>query len=137
MNHMINEERVKELYRMAVYDAYEDVKCQQTGKYYISDYVGKEMIKSFFTGTIAFVLLVVLWGIGDVSALIAFSNNADVMDLVIHIIMLYAGFMAIYLFVTAVVYRIRYDKRRKELHQYVRHAKKVQEMYRREDKLKA
>lgn len=134
---MINEERVKELYRMAVYDAYEDVKCQQTGKYYISDYVGKEMIKSFFTGTIAFILLVILWGIGDVSALIAFINNADVMDLVIHIIMLYAGFMASYLFATAVVYRIRYDKRRKELHQYVRHAKKVQEMYRREDKLKA
>ena len=49
MNHMINEDRVKELYRMAVYDAYEDEKCQQTGKYYISDYVGKEMIKSFFT----------------------------------------------------------------------------------------
>lgn len=47
MNHMINEDRVKELYRMAVYDAYEDEKCQQTGKYYISDYVGKEMIKSF------------------------------------------------------------------------------------------
>ena len=78
---MINEDRVKELYRMAVYDAYEDEKCQQTGKYYISDYVGKEMIKSFFTGTIAFILLVILWGIGDVSALIAFINNADVTDL--------------------------------------------------------
>ena len=100
---MINEDRVKELYRMAVYDAYEDEKCQQTGKYYISDYVGKEMIKSFFTGTIAFILLVILWGIGDVSALIAFINNADVTDLLIHVIMLYIGFMAAYLFVTAVV----------------------------------
>ena len=119
---MINEDRVKELYRMAVYDAYEDEKCQQTGKYYISDYVGKEMIKSFFTGT---------------SALIAFINNADVTDLLIHVIMLYIGFMAAYLFVTAVVYRVRYDKRRRKLHRYARHAKKVQEMYRREEKLKA
>ena len=134
---MINEDRVKELYRMAVYDACEDEKCQQTGKYYISDYVGKEVIKSFFSGTIAFILLVVLWGIGDVSALIDFINNADVIDLLIHIVMLYAGFMAIYLFVTAVVYRVRYDKRRRKLHQYAKHAKKVQEMYRREDKLKA
>ena len=128
---MINEDRVKELYRMAVYDAYEDEKCQQT------DYVGKEMIKSFFTGTIAFILLVILWGIGDVSALIAFINNADVTDLLIHVIMLYIGFMAAYLFVTAVVYRVRYDKRRRKLHRYARHAKKVQEMYRREEKLKA
>lgn len=95
------------------------------------------MIKSFFTGTIAFILLVILWGIGDVSALIAFINNADVTDLLIHVIMLYIGFMAAYLFVTAVVYRVRYDKRRRKLHRYARHAKKVQEMYRREEKLKA
>ena len=95
------------------------------------------MIKSFFSGTIAFILLVVLWGIGDVSALIAFINNADVIDLLIHIVMLYAGFMAIYLFITAVVYRVRYDKRRRKLHQYAKHVNKVQEMYRREDKLKA
>ena len=39
---MINEERVRELYQMAVYDETEDKKCHPMGEYYIWDYVGKE-----------------------------------------------------------------------------------------------
>ena len=44
---MINEERVRELYQMAVYDETEDKKCHPMGEYYIWDYVGKEIVKSF------------------------------------------------------------------------------------------
>ena len=94
---MINEERVKELYQMAVYDEYEDKECHQMGQYYIWDYVGKELVKSFFSGTIAFMLLVALWGIGDMSAAIAFVNSADLTNLAVRFILLYVGFMAIYL----------------------------------------
>ena len=109
---MINEERVKELYQMAVYDEYEDKECHQMGQYYIWDYVGKELVKSFFSGTIAFMLLVALWGIGDMSAAIAFVNSADLTNLAVRLILLYVGFMAIYLLVTVFVYAVRYAKGR-------------------------
>ena len=36
---MINEERVRELYQMAVYDETEDKKCHPMGEYYIWDYI--------------------------------------------------------------------------------------------------
>lgn len=134
---MINEERVRELYQMAVYDAREDKKCHQMGEYFLWDYVGKELVKSFFSGTIAFLLLVALWGIGDMSAAIAFVNSTDLMNLIIRFVVLYVGFIAIYLLVTVFVYSIRYAQRRKKLRDYVGHMKKVYKMYSREDKLKA
>lgn len=134
---MINEERVRELYQMAVYDQHEDKKCHPMGEYYIWDYVGKELVKSFFSGTIAFGLLVALWVIGDMTATIAFINSADLANLVIRFLLLYVGFMAIYLLVTVFVYSIRYAEGRRELRKYIGHLKKVRKMYHREDKLKA
>lgn len=134
---MINEERVRELYQMAVFDEHEDKKCHPMGEYYIWDYVGKELVKSFFSGTIAFVLLVVLWGIGDMTAAIAFVNSTDLTNLAIRFILLYVGFMAIYLLATVFIYSVRYAQGRRELRKYVGHLKKVRKMYHREGKLKA
>ena len=51
---MISEERVKELYHLAAFDEYENKKYHQAGEYTMWDYVGKEIVKSFFSGTIAF-----------------------------------------------------------------------------------
>ena len=134
---MINEERVRELYQMAVYDENEDKKCHPMGEYYIWDYAGKEIVKSFFSVTIAFALLVALWVIGDMAAAIAFVNSADLMNLVIRLVLIYVGFMAIYLLVTVFIYSIRYAEGRKQLRKYAGHLKKVRRMYHREDKLKA
>ena len=71
------------------------------------------------------------------TAAIAFVNSADLMNLVIRFILVYVGFMAIYLLVTVFIYSIRYAEGRKQLRKYVGHLKKVRRMYRREDKLKA
>ena len=134
---MINEERVRELYQMAVYDENEDKKCHPMGEYYIWDYAGKEIVKSFFSGTSAVGLLVALWVIGDMTAAIAYVNSADLMNLVIRLVLIYVGFMAIYLLVTVFIYSIRYAEGRKQLRKYAGHLKKVRRMYHREDKLKA
>lgn len=44
---MINEERVKELYHVALYDSKERKMHQQVSQYFKRDYVGKEILKSF------------------------------------------------------------------------------------------
>ena len=71
------------------------------------------------------------------TAAITFVNSADLMNLVIRFILVYVGFMAIYLLVTVFIYSIRYAEGRKQLRKYVGHLKKVHRMYHREDKLKA
>lgn len=134
---MINEERVKELYHMAVYDAHMDKADSQIGQYYMWDYIGKELVKSFFSGSIAYVLLVVLWGMSDLEGITAMINNLDIADLAVRVVVLYIGFLAVYLLATVLVYGLRYAYGRKRLRRYAARLKKVRRMYQREDKLKA
>ena len=122
---------------MAVYDDHKSKADCQMGQYYMWDYVSKELVKSFFAGSIAFVLLVVLWGMSDVETITAVINSLEIVDLAIRIGVLYIGFLAIYLFITLLVYCFRYVYGRKKLRQYAGHLKKVQKMYQREEKLKA
>ena len=79
---MISEERVKELYHLAAFDEYENKKYYQAGEYTMWDYVGKEIVKSFFSGTIAFILLIVFWGLGDGS--IAWILRRSSRNLLLH-----------------------------------------------------
>ena len=74
---MISEERVKELYHLSVFDEYENKKYHQAGEYTMWDYVGKEVVKSFFSGTIAFVLMIVFWGLGDIDTITKWINRVD------------------------------------------------------------
>lgn len=134
---MINEERVKELYHMAVFDEYEEKKCRQMGEYYLSDYVGKELIKSFFSGTIAFALLVALWGISDVEGLVSYLNHSELTDLAVHFAVLYVAFLAVYLLITVGVYAVRYVYGRKKMRKYVNHLVNVRKLYRHEARRKA
>jgi hypothetical protein len=94
------------------------------------DYVGKECLKSFFSGTIAFVLLAAFVAIGNLTQLTSFLNGADLIGLLIRILILYGAFMVVYLLVTVMVYCVRYVYRRKELRGYVSHLRTVRKMYR-------
>lgn len=131
---MINEEKVKELYKMAIYDNTKEKKCQQMGHYFRSDYVAKELIKSVFSGTIAFVLIVIIWEMNRMTEFMAEINHMDLMSFGTNLILIYIAFMSIYLLITYVVYSIRYTNGRKELKNYTSHLKKINKMYEQDDK---
>lgn len=131
---MINEKRVEELYRMAVYDENDDKKYHQMGEYYMWDYVGKELLKSFFSGTCAFALLVVFVALGNLDGVVSLVNQMNLRNLAVIIIAGYVGFQVIYLMITGVLYAIRYREGRRSLHNYEVHLKRARRMLRRKGK---
>ena len=133
---MINEDRVKRMCKIALYEEKEEKGKQMVEQYFQSDYVGKELIKSFFTGTIAYALMVVLWGMGNWSEVMRQINSLEIMDTVVTILTLYAIFLFIYLIATAIVYNIRYKHSLEKRDTYLKHVKRVYQMYEREEKLR-
>ena len=133
---MINEERVKELYQIAKYDTFEEKKNRQMGQYYRNDYISKELLKSFFSGTICYGLLVVLWFMYSMEYIMEEMNTSQLIATAITVVLVYAAFMAVYLLVTWFVYQRRYTKGRKALKEYYDHVRKINKMYDREEKLK-
>ena len=76
---MINEEKVRELFNIALCDSKsDDSRVQkQSASYYGWDYIWKESLKSFFTGTFAFAGLVVMWVAVNAAELLDRINKLD------------------------------------------------------------
>lgn len=133
---MINEDRVKRIYKIALYEQKEEKENRQVKQYYQSDYMGKEIIKSFFTGSIAYVVIVVLWVMGNWSEILRQINNLEIIDTIKNILILYAVFLIVYLLGTGIVYAVRYKRCKEKSDIYVKQLKRLYQMYEREEKLR-
>ena len=133
---MINEEKVKELFYVAKYVTEDERLQNQVTSYYGWDYVWKEALKSFFTGTIAFVGLLILWILYESESLLEDINNIDFQTAGMTLGVIYVAFLIVYIFATVLIYSIRYKAGRKKAKKYIGHLKKVAKMYEREEKLK-
>lgn len=133
---MINEERVKELYQAALYDSKKQREYQKIRRYYRSDYIGREILKSFFSGTILFGLFCIIWGVTNWQDLMDQINHIDYVGMGADFGVLYGIFMVLYFIVTWLVYGIRYSREKKGYQKYGESLKKINRMYIRDDKLK-
>jgi len=133
---MINEERVKKIYKIALYEQNEEKEHRQAGHFYRSDYVIKELLKSFFAGSIAYMLIAMLWVMNNWSDVMRMINNLEIMDIAVSMLVFYIIFMVIYLIITFVVYLVRYKHSKEKLDSYIKDLKRVYQMYEREEKLK-
>lgn len=133
---MVNEERVKQLYKIAIYEKTEEKEHRQVGQYYRSDYIGKEVVKSFFTGSFAYLIMAALWMISNWSLVLHQINTLEIIDTVIVMLVIYVLFMLMYLFATMLVYYFRYKHSKKKLENYMENLKVAHSMFEREEKLK-
>lgn len=133
---MVNLERVKHQCQIAFYEQKEDKKNRQVGNYYRSDFIGKEIIKSIFTGTIAYAVMAVLWMMVNWDTVLDSVNDLSIVNILFVMLLVYIGFIAVYLFVTYIVYGLRYIQSRKRMDGYKEHLKALNRIYEREEKLK-
>ena len=127
---------VKELFYVARYDSEEDRFQKQMSSYYGWDFIWKEVLKSFFTGTLAFTGLTVLAVFTNAKQLLADINKIDFQSAGVMLGLIYIAFMLAYIMITIIVYAVRYKTGRKKARQYMEHLKRVGKMYEREEKLK-
>lgn len=132
---MLNQERVCEMTKMAVFDQREGRECKPMIQYFRKDYISKEILKSFVTGTAAFCIIAVMWILYGAEKLVDQLNTMDIQGLVVNGILCYAVFMAVYFLVTYIVYHARYSRGRRKVKEYYGHLKKVNKLYRQEEQV--
>ncbi len=134
---MINEDRVKELFHLDLFDEEEQEELRKAGKYFRNDFVVKEMLISFFAGTLIYLLVLALCILNVANSLLDQLNTMNYTQIAIYLGVSYVAFLALYLLVTYLVYTVRYTRDRRILKKYTGHLKKLESMYVREDKLKS
>ena len=133
---MVNVDKVKHQCQMAFYEQKDEKRNRAVGQYYRSDFIGKEVIKSIFTGTFAYVVMAVLWVMANMDAVMKSVNDLSIIYTVFVMVVIYVGFMVAYLLVTYLIYAVRYVNEKKQLDVYKGHLKALNQMYEREEKLK-
>lgn len=132
---MLNQERVCEMTKMAIFDQNEGQKCKPMIQYFRTDYISREILKSLLSGTAAFVVAAAMLVLYRAEDLMIKINTIDIRQTVIHIILYYAVFLGVYCFITYIVYYVRYTKGRQKVKTYYMHLKKVNRLYQEEERM--
>lgn len=111
---MVNEEKVKIMNRLAMYEHGEGRKYLPVSRYYRSDYIGLALIRNFFLVTIGYVL-----GLAGVAAyfseyLMDNVNKINLVEVGIYIIVGYLIVLVVYSILTYIQYSVKYFRAKKK-----------------------
>jgi len=126
---MLNEERVKLMTRMASYEAGEGKRNMNIGKYFRSDYISFQVIKSIISATIAFVICFALYLFYDFEHFMQDIYKMDLIQFAKNVLIIYAVVVIGYSVISYIVYAIRYNRARKSLKKYYNNLRKLSGLY--------
>ncbi|SDZ83638.1 hypothetical protein SAMN02745687_00703 [Lachnospiraceae bacterium NK3A20] len=130
---MINEQRVRLMTKMSIYEKTDGIADEKINGYFKSDYIGSQFLHSFICATITFVLLVIVVAFYNFEELMLTVYSMDLSSFVFRVIAAYIIFLAVFLFITYLVYSWRYDHARKHLNRYYRELKRLSASYHQEE----
>lgn len=133
---MLNEEKIKLMTKLALYEQGEGKESIKSNKYYKKDYVGVMMINTAITITLAYLLCIFLWAIYKIDYLVDSTAELDIPALGRKLLLIYIVVFVVYMLVSYMVYSIKYLKMQEDNLEYYDDLKELYMIYRREEKNK-
>ena len=120
---MIHNERVRHMVKL---QAFEDRKGKEyfpVLKYFRRDFVGLHLIRGFLSGTIAYGVCLLMWGLYYMEELMENIHTMDLAKFAVDVLLRYLAFLAVYLIGVFIYAQNKYTRARKALKAYNRHLK--------------
>lgn len=133
---MLNEEKIKLMTKMAIYEQRQGKKEIPMSRYFRSDYISLGIIKTVIASTIAYVLIVALWLFYDFEGFMNRLTEIDIVDWGRTILILYVAYMIISILVAYLVYRYKFRKVRESLKTYNAGLKEITRMQEAEGRIR-
>lgn len=133
---MLNEEKIKLMTKLALYEQKKGSFAFRTNKYYKSDYVSLHVIASGLAATISFLLGVLIWVITKVDYLMQNLTNLDIFGLAVKLIIIYVIILIFFMFLSYYLYTKRYVDTKRELIIYNDDLKELHKINNLEEKAK-
>lgn len=126
---MLNEERIILMTKLASYEAGEGKRNEAIGKYFRSDYIGVQVIKSIISATIVFLICFALYVLYDFETFMLDIYKMDLFVFAKNVLMTYGAVVAGFAVLTYIIYTYRYSKAKKSLKNYYGNLKKLASLY--------
>lgn len=127
--YLLNENKVKMMTKMAIYEKNEGRKMIKTAKYFKSDYIAFGVLRTLITTTIAFIIMLVMGILYNIDKIITDINNLDYSAIVTGIIICYIVMLILFSVIALIVYGRQYDNSRKGLKRYFSRLNKLERFY--------
>lgn len=134
--YLLNENKVKMMTKMAIYEKNEGRKMIKTAKYFKSDYIAFGVLRTLITTTIAFIIMLVMGVLYNIDKIITDINNLDYSAIVTGIIICYIVMLILFSVIALIVYSRQYDNSRKGLKRYFSRLNKLERFYNSQKKRK-
>lgn len=131
---MLNEEKIKVMNKLAIYEKKDGKKYLPVSRYYRTDYIGLALIKNFFLVTIGYILIVISVGIYFGDFLMENIHKMDLIRMGTYLGIGYLIALVFYSILTYIEYTVRYHKAKKSVREYYQELTKLEKMYNREER---
>lgn len=132
---MLNDKKVRIMTKLALYeqrDGREDIKM---GRYYKTDYVRLQVLKTVVSVTIGYILVLLMLGMYKAEYIISNLVDFNFVRIGQYILGFYIMVMAVFVTGSIIGYSLKYDNSRKDLSKYYKSLKKLSSFYQ-EEKVK-
>ena len=115
--------------KLAFFEKKEEKNALRIGRYFRSDYIGKELLKNFFQASIGYVLVVAVMAFYHIEWLVDEIDTVDLQVAAGCLIASYLCFLAVYSIAVYVISTICYQRAQKKLKGYGKELDELQRMY--------
>lgn len=126
---MLNEERIILMTKMASYEENEGKKNMAIGKFFRSDYIAIQILKSVLCATIAYALCFAVYIFYNFEMFMQDIYKMDLISFAQNVLLYYVVTVVIYSALSYIIYSYRYAKAKKSLKCYYNNLKKLISLY--------
>lgn len=126
---MLNEEKIRLMTGIAMYEKKAEKDVFPVTRYFKSDYVGSHMIRSFLIYTFLCVCLAGVWLLYQIEDILNTMDISVLLESAKYIAVLYAAGLVLYLLITFIVYIKRYNRASKSLKVYQAKLRRLEKKY--------
>ena len=126
---MLDEKRIRQMTKLAFFEKEEEKNALRIGRYFRSDYIGKELLKNFIQASIGYVLVVAVMAFYHIEWLVDEIDTVDLQVAAGCLIASYLCFLAVYSIAVYVISTICYQRAQKKLKGYGKELDELQRMY--------
>lgn len=133
---MLNEEKIKLMTSIAMFEQKEGKRIFPLSCYFKSDYISRHLLSGFFGYTLCFLLGTVLWALYYMEVLLSSLSIDMLLSFGQRFCLWYLGGLFFYLLITLLVYWKRYDYSTAGMRVYVAKLKRLEKRYEYQNKVK-
>ena len=126
---MLNEEKIRLMTGIAMYEKKAKKEIFPVTRYFKSDYIGSHMIRSFLTYTFFSVCVIGVWILYQIEGILNTMDFSILIDAAKYIIVFYGSGLALYGLLTYLVSAKRYEKASKSMKVYQAKLRRLEKKY--------